>query len=207
MRREDRKIFLPAHGAVLFAGLAAVPLFRQGKEFRRPLVQNSPMRRLRARKRSFNVTKKLAFKHAGRNSADINGDKWTLGHRTCPMNTLGDKFLACSGFSGNHDRVAASGHNLSIGQNGAHLRTLSNNISKGHAAKYLTDKNGYDFILSIGDDTTDEEMFITLGGNHNAITVRIGSADTQAKFKLNNLIQVKRLLGNLIEDSEVNAAN
>ena len=44
---------------------------------------------------------------------------------------FGNKFLARSGFSGNHYGVAASGHNLSIGQDGTHLRTLSNNIRKG----------------------------------------------------------------------------
>lgn len=82
------------------------------------------------------------------------------------------------------------------------IEIMNNKNNKGHAAKYLTDKNGYDFILSIGDDTTDEEMFITLGGNQNAITVRIGRADTHAKFKLNNLLQVKKLLVNIIKNFE-----
>ena len=77
------------------------------------------------------MTEKLAFKHAGRNSTDINGDEWALGHRPGLMNAFGNKFLARSGFSGNHYGIAASGHNLSIGQDGTHLRTLSNNIRKG----------------------------------------------------------------------------
>ncbi len=87
------------------------------------------------------------------------------------------------------------------------VEIMSNKINKGLAAMYLTNKNDYDFILSIGDDTTDEEMFRSLGGIPEAYTVRIGSSNTQAKFIMNNLHQVKKLLVRLIEVCEGSVVN
>ena len=36
---------------------------------------------------------------------------------------------------------------------------MTKEIGKGKAVKKLFEQNNYDFILSIGDDATDEEMF------------------------------------------------
>jgi trehalose 6-phosphate synthase/phosphatase len=79
------------------------------------------------------------------------------------------------------------------------VEIISNKINKGIAAAYLTEKNNYDFILSIGDDTTDEDMFRLLGNRPGVFTVRIGNPDTLANFTLENVGQVKRLLGRLID--------
>jgi len=87
------------------------------------------------------------------------------------------------------------------------IEIMSNRINKGLAALYLINKNDYDFILSIGDDTTDEDMFRSLKEIPYTYTVKIGSSNTQAKFKVNNLHQVKRLLERLAEICEGSISN
>jgi trehalose 6-phosphate synthase/phosphatase len=87
------------------------------------------------------------------------------------------------------------------------IEIMSNEINKGLAVKYLTNKNHYDFILSIGDDTTDEDMFRPLTDDLDAFTVRIGSSDTEAKFRMSSLRQVQKLLSRLIEVCEEGRVN
>jgi trehalose 6-phosphate synthase/phosphatase len=45
--------------------------------------------------------------------------------------------------------------------------------NKGTAARYFLDRDHFDFILAIGDDTTDESLFIAMP--ESAYTVKIGA--------------------------------
>lgn len=74
------------------------------------------------------------------------------------------------------------------------VEIIDKNVNKGFATKYLIDKYRFDFVLSIGDDNTDEDMFSVLRNFDFACTVKIGSGKTCAKFKLDNVDQVNRLL-------------
>ncbi len=56
------------------------------------------------------------------------------------------------------------------------------NISKGTEAKRLISADNYDFIMAIGDDTTDEEMFMALPSD--AITIKVGQNSTLAKYNI-----------------------
>ncbi len=55
-------------------------------------------------------------------------------------------------------------------------------FSKGTEAKRLISNNNYDFIIAIGDDTTDEEMFMSLP--ENAISIKIGQNTKTAKYNI-----------------------
>ena len=70
---------------------------------------------------------------------------------------------------------------------------------KGIAVKKLFEQNNYDFILSIGDDATDEEMFEFFLHNPNAFTIKVGNGDTFAKYKLAGINDVVSLLKHLSE--------
>jgi trehalose 6-phosphate synthase/phosphatase len=74
------------------------------------------------------------------------------------------------------------------------VEILSDSIGKGKAAKKLDEQNIYDFILSIGDDATDEEMFEYFKNHSNAYTIKVGEGDTFAKYKLNDISEVVALL-------------
>lgn len=59
-------------------------------------------------------------------------------------------------------------------------------INKGTFVNRLVEENSYDFILAMGDDTTDEDMFGALNKtNHH--TIKIGITPTKAKCNLINV--------------------
>jgi trehalose 6-phosphate synthase/phosphatase len=74
-------------------------------------------------------------------------------------------------------------------------------ISKGRAALMLVDKADYDFIIAFGDDYTDEDIFKSLPDS--AITVKVGSNVSAAKFYLRNPAEVRKLLADFTENVEV----
>jgi len=74
------------------------------------------------------------------------------------------------------------------------VEILSRSAGKGKAVARLLEGNDYDFILSIGDDTTDEEMFEYFAVNKSAFTIKVGEGNTMAKFNAENIISVASLL-------------
>ncbi len=71
-------------------------------------------------------------------------------------------------------------------------------INKGTAVQKLLEKHSADFILCIGDDRTDEDMFKVLPPE--AFTIKVGEGDTAARYRLRNTGQVKGLLKVLLDD-------
>lgn len=72
-------------------------------------------------------------------------------------------------------------------------------IGKGKAVKKLLEKEKYDFVLSIGDDTTDEEIFELLLPDENAFTIKVGNGNTYAKGRLSSVSDVALFLKQLAE--------
>ncbi len=54
----------------------------------------------------------------------------------------------------------------------------------------------HDFVLAIGDDTTDEDMFTAIPPN-SGYSIKVGPGRTAAKYRLPNVASVHRLLGKL----------
>jgi trehalose 6-phosphate synthase/phosphatase len=69
-------------------------------------------------------------------------------------------------------------------------------IDKGVAAKKLIDESHSDFILAIGDDKTDEDMFRVLADR--AVTIKVGPGHSVAQYAIANPRDVIRLLGEFI---------
>lgn len=68
-------------------------------------------------------------------------------------------------------------------------------VDKGTAAKKLLEDKSYDFVLAIGDDKTDEDMFKALA--ERAVTVKVGSGHTAAQYNIPSQQQVIQLLNKL----------
>lgn len=68
--------------------------------------------------------------------------------------------------------------------------------TKGSEVKRLMSKDDYDFILAIGDDVTDEDMFRALPPW--AITIKIGSISDYARFNLQSQEETLPFLSRLI---------
>ena len=69
-------------------------------------------------------------------------------------------------------------------------------INKGNAVLDIISKNSYDFILCIGDDVTDENMFTSL--SEDAYTIKVGKKVTAAKYYIKNPSEVNKLLELLV---------
>ncbi len=66
-------------------------------------------------------------------------------------------------------------------------------INKGIAIQLIRNKNRP--VIIFGDDLTDEDSFLE---NMDALTIKIGPGETNAKFRLRNYIDVRNILINLI---------
>jgi len=74
-------------------------------------------------------------------------------------------------------------------------------INKGKAALTMVDNENYDFIMALGDDYTDEDIFKSLPDS--AITIKIGNNVSAAKFYLRTPTEARRLLKKLVEHSSL----
>lgn len=78
------------------------------------------------------------------------------------------------------------------------IEVRNSGINKGTAVlDFLTGEN-YDFILSIGDDWTDEDMFKALPDK--AYTIKVGMSKSYAKYNLHNYNEVRNLLKEIINE-------
>jgi len=89
--------------------------------------------------------------------------------------------------------------NLKILDGNKVVEIMSQEIGKGKAVEKLLEKAKYDFVLSIGDDTTDEEIFELFLPNDNAFTIKVGNGNTFAKKKFNSVSDVVLFLNHLSE--------
>ena len=70
-------------------------------------------------------------------------------------------------------------------------------VNKGVAAQRWLSKLKWDFILAIGDDRTDEDLFEVLPSN--AYSIKVGMGSTKARFNLFNVHEVLALLCKCIQ--------
>jgi trehalose 6-phosphate synthase/phosphatase len=65
-------------------------------------------------------------------------------------------------------------------------------IDKGIAAKKLIDESNSEFVLVVGDDKTDEDMFRSLADR--ALTIKVGPGHSVAQYSVANQQDIIRLL-------------
>lgn len=72
-------------------------------------------------------------------------------------------------------------------------------VNKGKATMHLLSKSKWDFILSIGDDWTDEDIYEVLPEWANSI--KVGFGPTKARFNLPSYREVRKLLSDIIDSN------
>ena len=70
-------------------------------------------------------------------------------------------------------------------------------INKGTAGLYFLAKDNFDFILAIGDDWTDEDLFKVLP--ESACSIKVGISPSFARFNLRNYLEVRNLLKEIVK--------
>jgi trehalose 6-phosphate synthase/phosphatase len=68
-------------------------------------------------------------------------------------------------------------------------------INKGKAAMTFMFNKDYDFVMAVGDDYTDEDIFLALP--ENAYTFKVGSNVSAARFYLRNTEEVRNFLDHI----------
>ena len=84
---------------------------------------------------------------------------------------------------------------LQVLQEGKSIEVRNVGIDKGIAAKLLLSEKTFDFILAVGDDLADEELFKVLP--EKSYSIKVGLAKSYAKFNLKNHREVVQLLTDL----------
>ena len=77
------------------------------------------------------------------------------------------------------------------------IEVKSATYNKGIAVNEIIRQKNYDFILCLGDDVTDEDMFINLPKS--AFTIKVGKSNTKAKYFLEDYNDVRSFLNNLTD--------
>ena len=129
--------------------------------------------------------------------------------RHCPESFIEDKHFSLAWHYRNTDHKSAFGcsrqliKQLEKFSEGLGLKILDGNkvveimqkeIGKGIAVKKLLESEKYDFILSIGDDVTDEEIFELFIDVQEAVTIKVGNGPTKAKYFFSSVEEVVFLL-------------
>lgn len=73
-------------------------------------------------------------------------------------------------------------------------------IDKGAVSNKIVEENNYDFVMALGDDKTDEDMFRMLADK--AFTIKIGSGHTSAQYYLSDQSEVIKLMQNFTQQAE-----
>jgi trehalose 6-phosphate synthase/phosphatase len=68
-------------------------------------------------------------------------------------------------------------------------------VNKGHATLYWVNEDDWDFIMAIGDDHTDEDIFKALP--ESAYSIKVGRGSSAARFQLPGVEEVRDLLTGL----------
>jgi len=88
-------------------------------------------------------------------------------------------------------------YNLKILDGNKVVEIMSREIGKGKSVKKILEQDNFDYILSIGDDATDEEIFELFLPDANSFTIKVGNGNTFAKYKFDSVSEVVLFLNEL----------
>lgn len=87
--------------------------------------------------------------------------------------------------------------NLEIMEGNKVIEVKTSGINKGRAAMNHIRGEEFDFIFGVGDDWTDEYLFEALPKN--AISIKVGIKNTDAKYNLESVKEVRKLVSKMVE--------
>jgi len=100
-----------------------------------------------------------------------------------------------------HMKILAADKGLQLMPGNKVIEFKNMEVNKGKAAlNWLYDKK-LDFILALGDDHTDEDIFRVLPDD--AFTIKVGNNISEAKYYLNDFREVRKLLWSLVKEEFV----
>lgn len=100
-------------------------------------------------------------------------------------------------------RILAADRGVQLMPGNKVLEFRNMEVNKGKAALNWLHNKETDFILAMGDDHTDEDTFKALPDT--AVTIKVGSNMSEAKYYLNDFKEVRQLLWSIINMNHNNA--
>jgi len=91
---------------------------------------------------------------------------------------------------------ATANQNIGVLEGNKVIEVKNTAINKGKAVRHWLDLKHWDFILSMGDDWTDEDVFSVLPDD--AYSVKVGMGTSKAKYKIHGFKEVRNLLSKMI---------
>ncbi|MFC2017650.1 trehalose-phosphatase, partial [Chloroflexota bacterium] len=91
--------------------------------------------------------------------------------------------------------------NLQVLEGSKVVEVKNAGVNKGRAALQLISRQEWDFILAVGDDLTDEDVFKVLPTT--AWSIKVGVSASAAKFNLGSPTEVTALLKQMIKGEKV----
>jgi trehalose 6-phosphate synthase/phosphatase len=91
-----------------------------------------------------------------------------------------------------------SNRNLEVLEGNKVIEVRNSDVHKGRVALKWISKNVWDYILAIGDDVSDEDIFAVLP--ESAYSIKVGQNASKAKFNLESVFDINKLL-KLLENS------
>ncbi len=74
------------------------------------------------------------------------------------------------------------------------------NVNKGRAARYFLERQEYDFVLAVGDDWTDEDLFEAMPPH--AYTIKVGFGVSRAQYHVESYREVRKILATLVGEND-----
>ncbi len=87
--------------------------------------------------------------------------------------------------------------NLQVLEGSKVVEVKNSGVNKGRAALKWLNRGGYDFVLAIGDDWTDEDTFRVVP--EDAWSIKVGLSGTAARYNLSSYLKVLQLLHEMLE--------
>jgi len=92
-------------------------------------------------------------------------------------------------------RYLTTGLDLQVLEGNKVVEIKNAGVNKGHATLNWLNQRDWDFIMALGDDHTDEDIFKVLP--ESAFTIKVGLATSVARYNLLSVEEVRELLGSL----------
>jgi len=96
-----------------------------------------------------------------------------------------------------HLKYLSTGKNLQVLEGDMVVEVKNADVNKGRAAQKWLDTYEHDFTLALGDDWTDEDTFKAMPDD--AITIKVGSTSSAAKYNVPTFKEVRGFLKGLAE--------
>lgn len=89
--------------------------------------------------------------------------------------------------------------NLGVMEGNKVVEVKNAGTNKGVVVTSLLNHGEWDFVLVMGDDVTDEDMFQAVADSEDAVSIKVGLGISLARFNVDGVSEARRFLGDLVQ--------